>query len=168
MLKAFSQFGDMPETSAEAMESYGIGASAGRILTGALILGGLSYGASVVFGKQARMCSWAGWFIGVVIVGAVVFRKAHPIDLVRWRRFWRGHLVGFVIAVFLGMFTFMDVGEYASAHTQAMMPILELQLYGLATLAGVLTGFLWLSIKNTDDRDEIVVLYRDWEKRKAM
>jgi hypothetical protein len=129
------------------------------------VLGGLTYGSSLAFGSQTKMGGWIGWFVGVVIVGALFFRKANPIDLVRWRRFWRGHLLGFLIAAVAGAVVLLG-GE--GAHAQAMAPVLEAEVYGLATAAGILTGFLWLSIKNTDDRDEIVVLYREWTKRKAM
>ena len=169
MLEAFSGFESIPEMTPEEMESHGIGASAGRILTGALLLGGMTYATSLLLG---RVGSWIGWFVGVVVVGVVVFRKAHPLDLVRWRRFWRGHLVGFLLGPLVGLFTFMadagGTGPFSASHAEAMMPVLEAQLYGLATLVGIVTGFLWLSLKNGDDRDELVVLFREWHRRRAL
>lgn len=171
LLKAFTQFADMPETSVLELESYGVGASAGRILLGALILGGATFAGSIVSGNQGRIGSWVGWFLGAAIVTAVVFRKAHPIDLVRWRRFWRGHLVGFVIAVFAGIAMWMPssgTGSMGYSELRATALVVELQVYALATVVGIVTGFLWVAMKNGNDRDEIVVMYREWERRKAM
>lgn len=171
LLKAFTQFGEMPPTSVDALESYGLGASAGRILIGALLIGGATFAGSIVSGKQGRIGAWVGWMVGAALVGAVVFRKVNPIDLIRWQRFWKGHLVGFIVAalVGIGMFTpSVATGAVAYSDVQATALVVELQVYGLATAAGILIGFLWVALKNGSDRDEIVVMYREWVRRKAM
>src|SRR4051812_16546088 len=49
---AFAHFARMPGVSREGLEHYGIASSALRILAGAVILGMMTYLASLLFGKS--------------------------------------------------------------------------------------------------------------------
>jgi len=140
-----------------------------RLVVGLAIVAFTTFAGSCVGLAGGWLSSLIGCFVGLFVVNKLLFRRVHPLDTRRWRRFWSGAVLGYWIAYL--PFVLLVVPRVASQQQEqeaSLLPlVVELGSYALAFFFGLGVGVV--NVLRTDRREKELVLacYDEWQAQTA-
>lgn len=158
-----------PGLTEESITGRSVMASLPKLLIGAaVIIGCMELANLIVDTIKPRNTSTlqvsVGYVVGVVLVGQTLFRRPHPVDLRRWKRFWRGSIIGSIFAavafgVMLGAFS----SSVSDDQADLLLALGNYGLYGGLVVAGLINVIR----KGAGDIEEVLSAFRQLKRAKA-